>query len=125
MIVFSICDNGLPLPVACAFDTIFIKVLLPKIHIPEGFSPNGDGVNDYFVIKGIEAHPNNNLVIFNRWGNKVHEVNPYKNMWAGKSDVGLRVDSEELPIGSYFYVLDLGDDFDPPRIRKGTVYINR
>jgi gliding motility-associated-like protein len=90
--------------------------------IPEGFSPNGDGINDLFVIRGILYYPANTFVIFNRWGNKVYEASPYQNTWDGKSTMGLRVGGDDLPIGTYFYVLDLGDGSD---IYKGTIYLNR
>ena len=92
------------------------------LNIPEGFSPNGDGVNDVFVIRGMENYPNNTFVIFNRWGDKVYEANPYLNNWDGKSTTGLRVGGNELPIGTYFYVLDLGDG---SKAIKGTIYLNR
>jgi hypothetical protein len=36
-------------------------------NIPEGFSPNGDGINDLFVIRGILNYPNNTFVVYNRW----------------------------------------------------------
>ncbi len=90
--------------------------------IPEGFSPNGDGINDPFVIRGILHYPNNTFVIFNRWGNKVYETSHYQNTWDGRSSTGLRFGGDELPVGTYFYVLDLGDGSD---IFKGSIYLNR
>ena len=90
--------------------------------IPEGFSPNGDGINDLFVIRGILNYPNNAFVIYNRWGNKVFEASPYINTWDGRSMFGLRVGGDELPVGTYFYVLDLKDG---SAIYKGTIYLNR
>ncbi len=90
--------------------------------IPEGYSPNDDGINDLFVIRGIDNYPDNSIVIFNRWGNKVFEASPYKNTWDGKTTMGLRVGGDELPVGTYFYVLDLKNDQD---IIKGTIYLNR
>jgi gliding motility-associated-like protein/uncharacterized repeat protein (TIGR01451 family) len=90
--------------------------------IPDGFSPNGDGTNDLFVIRGIANYPKNTFVIFNRWGNKVFEASPYQNTWDGRSMFGLRVGGNELPIGTYFYVLDLKDGSS---IFKGTIYLNR
>ena len=90
--------------------------------IPEGFSPNGDGTNDVFVIRGIERYPNNTFVIFNRWGDKVFEASPYQNTWDGKATRGLRIGGDELPISTYFYLLDLGNGSD---VIKGTIYLNR
>jgi gliding motility-associated-like protein/uncharacterized repeat protein (TIGR01451 family) len=95
----------------------------PKdLFIPEGYSPNNDGINDYFVIRGIFNYPNNSIVIFNRWGNKVFEASPYQNNWDGKATMGLRFGGDELPVGTYFYLLDLGDGSE---IIKGTIYLNR
>lgn len=93
-----------------------------EFFIPEGFSPNGDGTNDLFVIRGILDYPGNTFVIFNRWGNKVYEASPYLNSWDGTCKFGLRVGSDELPIGTYFYILDLHNDSP---IYKGTIYLNR
>ncbi|PKP31157.1 MAG: hypothetical protein CVT99_09610, partial [Bacteroidetes bacterium HGW-Bacteroidetes-16] len=90
--------------------------------IPEGFSPNGDGTNDLFVIRGILYYPDNNIIIFNRWGNKVFEASPYQNTWDGKTTMGISVGGDELPVGTYFYLLDLDDGSE---VIKGTIYLNR
>ncbi len=91
-------------------------------NIPEGFSPNGDGINDLFVIRGIENYSNNTFVVFNRWGSKVFDASPYQNTWGGQSTKGVKVGSDELPVGTYFYTLKLGDGSDPI---KGTIYLNK
>lgn len=93
-----------------------------KVIIPAGFSPNADGENDVFVIKELDAYPNNSILIFNRWGNKVYEGKPYMNNWDGKNYWGLAIGGNDLPEGTYFYILDLGDGSD---VRKGYVYLKR
>ena len=105
-----------------AGDAINVTIKNPITVIPEGFSPNGDGVNETFNIDGIENYPKNVFEIFNRWGDKVYDAQPYENAWNGRSTLGLRVGGNELPVGTYFYVLDLGDGTPP---FKGTVYLNR
>lgn len=98
-------------------------LLVPtEFHIPEGFSPNNDGINDLFVIRGILNFPSNNFSIFNRWGVKVFQADGYKNTWDGSSGDGLKVGGNELPTGTYFYILDLGDE---SKVIKGTIYLNR
>ncbi len=90
--------------------------------IPEGFSPNLDGINDVFFIRGIDNFPNNTFIIFNRWGDKLFEASPYKNTWNGKATQGIRVGTDELPVGTYFYLLDLKNETP---VYKGTIYLNR
>jgi len=90
--------------------------------IPDAFSPNGDGINDLFVIRGIQNYPENKIVIYNRWGNKVFEASPYLNNWDGQATTGLRINGNDLPTGTYFYLLDLGDGTD---MIKGTIYLNQ
>jgi gliding motility-associated-like protein len=91
----------------------------PMFNIPEGFSPNGDGINDEWVIEGLNIlYPNNQLQIFNRWGAEVLNASPYDNDWDGRSDGS----GEQLPVGTYWYILDLGDDSEP---MKGFIYLNR
>ena len=93
-----------------------------SFNIPQGFSPNGDGVNDVFVIRGISKYPNNKLTIINRWGNVVFEKDNYDNTWDGKSTQGIRFGGDELPDGTYFYILDLGNNEKP---YKGFIYISK
>lgn len=90
--------------------------------IPDGFSPNGDEINDLFVMRGILSYPNNTFRIYNRWGNLVFEARPYQNTWNGKSTFGLRVGGDDLPEGTYFYLLNLGDGL---QVIKGTIYLKR
>jgi gliding motility-associated-like protein len=108
--------------------TIIINVsegnceVLVELDIPEGFSPNGDGMNDEFEIQGLnELYPNNSLQIFNRWGAEVLAASPYNNDWNGKAETGLNA-GEQLPVGTYWYILDLGNGADPI---MGFVYLNR
>ncbi len=98
-----------------------IETFPTDFNIPEGFSPNVDGINDLFVIRGILYYPNNTIVIYNRWGDKVFEASPYQNTWDGKTSMGLQVGGDKLPVGTYFYILDLGDGSD---VIKGTIYLN-
>ncbi|MGM0648483.1 MAG: gliding motility-associated C-terminal domain-containing protein, partial [Bacteroidota bacterium] len=97
-----------------------IELFPVYFFIPEGFSPNGDRINDLFVITGIEFYPENSIVIFNRWGDKVFKASPYRNTWDGTSTLGIS-NSDKLPVGTYFYLLDLGGD----NVIKGTIYLNR
>lgn len=99
-----------------------VATIPTDFFIPDGFSPNGDGINDTFVIRGISNYPNNEFTIFNRWGNKVFQASPYQNTWDGKSMFGLTIGGSDLPVGTYFYVLDLKDG--SPAF-KGTIYLNR
>jgi gliding motility-associated-like protein len=71
--------------------------------IYNGFSPNEDGVNDYFRIKNIELYPNNKLKVFNRWGNRVYETGSYTNARPWKAIYK----GTYLADGTYFYLLDV------------------
>lgn len=72
------------------------------LAIPQGYSPNSDGKNDFFVIHGIEAYPKNVLTIYNRWGNIVYSKEGYFNEWDGLSNNG-----EKLPDAAYFAILEV------------------
>lgn len=101
---------------------LFINSTNNKVRVPELFTPNNDGDNDYFVIEHLEEYPKNYLLIFNRWGNKVYEGKPYMNSWDGRNYFGPKVSGDLLPEGTYFYILDLGDG---STVKKGFIYLNR
>ncbi len=85
------------------------------VIIPESFTPDGDGINDQFVIEGIELFPNNTLKIFNRWGVLVFEESQYQNNWDGKTQSTFTINGDDLPTATYYYVFDTND------VNKGIV----
>ncbi|MEO0526487.1 MAG: gliding motility-associated C-terminal domain-containing protein, partial [Bacteroidota bacterium] len=93
------------------------------LNIFSEFSPNGDGVNEFFQIDCITRFPNNTLKVYNRWGNIVFETEAYANDWDGISNGRAVVNKgEKLPVGTYYYILDLGDGSRPI---ADWLYINR
>ena len=90
--------------------------------IPNGITPDGDGVNDFFQILGLRNYENNSLQVFNRWGNLVYKSKPYNNDWDGKCLEKGVVSGDKLPDGTYYYILELGDGFEG---RSGFVEIRR
>ncbi|MEO7081284.1 MAG: gliding motility-associated C-terminal domain-containing protein, partial [Flavobacteriales bacterium] len=64
-----------------------------------------DGNNDAFVVHGIDAYPENQITVFNRWGNVVFDQLHYSNEWRGENQQG-----QALPDGTYFVVLRLNAD---------------
>jgi len=102
-----------------------------EVIIPTGFSPNGDGIQDYWRITCLEKYPNARIEVYNRWGNLVYEKESYGNIsvhgqtdawWDGRSSHKWTVGSEKLPPGTYFYILDLKDGNTP---RNGYLFLNR
>lgn len=81
-----------------------------SIFIPEGFSPNGDGINDLFVIRGATGLTVS-LQVYNRWGHLVYQNADYHNDWDGKPNTGVTVSSDSygVPDGTYYYVINLSD----------------
>ncbi len=92
--------------------------------IPEAFSPNGDGVNDLFFIKGLKVFDKAQLIVFNRQGQVVFDSgNGYKNDWGGTNNGSMPGIGSDLPEGLYYYV------FKPNGLNKkdvtGNIYIKR
>lgn len=88
-------------------------------------SPNGDGFNDTFVIKGIEYYPTNTLKIFNRWGMLVFEKNKYDNSFSGYANTNEKsiAIKTQLPTGTYYYVLNYEDNAENKQ-KSGWLYIH-
>ncbi len=95
------------------------------ILIPDGFSPNNDGVNDAFTIRNLRAlYPNFKLEIYNRYGNLLYTGNNFVPDWNGTAtEGGVKMGGNQVPVGVYFYILEFNDG-----IRKavqGRVYLSR
>ncbi len=79
------------------------------LFIPEGFTPDGDGKNDVFYIKGLNGRPVK-LTIFNRWGNKVYEKSDYDNSWNGYVNTSaITLGSNKVPAATYYYIIEFLD----------------
>lgn len=103
-------------------DTMFITLNdCADLTIPDAFSPNGDGVNDTYVIDGLQFYPENTFEVFNRWGTQVLKRSPYNNNWDGRSEASLNW-GEELPESTYYYILDLGNG---DAAYTGYIYLKR
>jgi gliding motility-associated-like protein len=70
-------------------------------------TPNGDGANDFFILKIVEEYPSNKLVIFNRDGLIVYEKTDYRNEFNGIGNKKIIRKNQHLPAGVYFYILDI------------------
>ncbi len=80
------------------FDSIKVEIQDCELTIPNILTPNNDGKNDVYEIKNIDKYPNSQLMIFNRWGNKIYESSNYElkdNWWNGGN----------CPDGTYFFIL--------------------
>ena len=69
--------------------------------VPNIITPGLDGMNDELIIPCLANFPNNRLMVFNRWGDKVFDEAPYSNNWRGTFN------SQDLPQGTYYYILIL------------------
>jgi gliding motility-associated-like protein len=96
--------------------------------IPDGFSPNGDGTNDLFVIPAVNNAPNFEIEIYNRYGNVVYEYSNKGSLtpkWWDAFSNGrwtLNKDSKKVPVGTYFYIINFNDGNREPV--QGWVYVN-
>ena len=78
-----------------------VKVLVNKMpEVPNTFSPNGDGINDFWVIENLETYTNVTVTVFNRNGEKVFSSNGYASPWDGTYK------GSQLATGTYYYLID-------------------
>lgn len=91
--------------------TIILEVKVCDTEIPNIFSPNNDGINDIFFIRGWEGFPNSRLEIFNRWGGLVYDNDNYRSNWRG----------DDVADGTYFYIYYRSDG----EVFSGSVQIVR
>ena len=100
------------IPEGCTDSQSFV-VASSVCTIQKGISPNNDGDNDSFDLRGLNVKQ---LEIFNRYGKKVYSLANYTNEWKGQSDKG-----QELPDGTYYYVIDQNNG----ETKTGWIYINK
>jgi gliding motility-associated-like protein len=92
-------------------------------------SVDADGTNDEFFIAGIQDYPNNTVQIYNRWGVLVFEVEGYDNtskVFKGVSDGRVTINrGDELPEGTYYYILRYVTSSGENKDKAGYLYITR
>ena len=105
-LIYILCNEDCENQIVC--DTAMIQIVVPEgeIKVPNGITPNGDGTNDeliFDILNNPDAdYPDNEIIIFNRWGDIVYEAKPYNNDWNGVNMTG-----QELPHATYYYILRL------------------
>ena len=100
-------------------DTISLLVTVQGIVEFNAFSPNGDNINDNFSFENYGIS-DLSAVFYNRWGDKIYEINSPSESWNGVSMNGL-----EVPEGVYYYVLNATGEDGTPYKEKGSVTIYR
>jgi gliding motility-associated-like protein len=88
------------------WDTVTVYIY-PEIDIPSGFSPNGDGKNDYWVIDNIHQFPDCEVEVYNRWGEQLFYSKGYSTPWDGKYK------GQDVPVGTYYYIIRLNSKLYP------------
>jgi gliding motility-associated-like protein len=120
IIIGSGCESSVRLQV-----TVDLTSGCSELFIPDGFSPNNDGLNDEFYIKNInDLYPNFKLEIFNRYGNMVYKGNINTPNFNGKSTESTLIGKEVLPSGVYFYILYFNDATNKQPV-QGRLYLSR
>ena len=92
--------------------SVIVRVVdCDDISVPSAFSPNADGINDRLVIRNIYHFPNNEFIVYNRYGEVVYSRKGYDNSWGGI----------DVPTGVYYYTVDLGQG----KVYSGTITLIR
>ena len=107
---YEVCQGG-----TCDSATVELSVYCGELLVYNGLSPNGDGVNEEFTIRGLERYPNHEVMIFDREGRLMTSMRDYANDWTGD------VNGVPLTAGIYFYVIDLGNG----ETRSGYLQLSR
>ena len=79
--------------------TVFVNIPCDSLIAYDGFSPNSDGINDFFVIQGIQGIVGNEVTVYNRWGSRVFRARDYQNDWDGTFN------GRDLPDGDYYITI--------------------
>ena len=101
----------------CMVDTAFRIAAFTPDCVPNVFTPNGDDVNDVWLLEDAFFYSDSDVRVYNRYGKLVFKSVGHETPWDGKNQSGNDVED-----GAYFYVIDLGDEFDKI---KGSISIIR
>ncbi len=96
------------------------EVIIPEDESLYGFSPDGDGINEYWEIVGIENHPENTVTIFNRWGDAVFQIQNYDNnvnVFRGEANRLTKLGAGSLPSGTYFFDIQINGEHNLTKLR--------
>ena len=103
-LVYEVLSDG------CAMTTATVTLVIGRgidCEAPNIFTPNGDGMNDFFVVPCLlnrDDFPNSQVTIYNQWGDEVYRsATPYQNDWDGTYQ------GNQLPVATYFYIIEFGD----------------
>jgi gliding motility-associated-like protein len=102
-LIYKLCDNGVPSLCDTALVIIRVDRMEQPLTVNNAISPNGDGVNDEWIIQDIENYPVNMVKLFNRWGAEVWSRSGYDNryvIWRGENNLG-----DQLPSATYYYII--------------------
>jgi gliding motility-associated-like protein len=89
-------------------------VVRKKVFVPNAFSPNGDGINDVWVIRNLSDYPQSSVYVFDRYGRQVFSSQGYSTPWDGT------VNGRPVPAGTYYYVIHIKQG-EPPLTGSVTV----
>jgi gliding motility-associated-like protein len=90
----------------CVADDVSVTLTVPDLTIPQGVTPNGDNINDYFNIEGLQ-YTFNELVIINTGGAVVYRSEDYRSDDPLNAWTGLDLNGNEVPEGTYYYLLTI------------------
>jgi gliding motility-associated-like protein/uncharacterized repeat protein (TIGR01451 family) len=109
----------------------FITFTPEYLEIFNLVTPNGDGLNDFFEIRGVENFPNTFVRIYNRWGVLVFETENYENnvdsdrVFKGFSRGRITIQRNiRLPIGTYYYIINFRGENPGKSSYSGYLYLN-
>lgn len=90
-------------PDGCVSVDSVLVTMIPEVSAPSGFTPNGDGYNDVWVLGFVQLFPDMEVQVFSRWGEPLFHSKGYEVPWDGKYD------GKVVPMGTYYYVIELND----------------
>ena len=116
--------NGVGNATGCTEESFTTDIVFPELEETKyGFSPDGNGINDFWEIKGIQNFPDNVVSIYNRWGDLVFEIKGYDNssrVFSGQANKKTKMGAGRLPSGTYFFYIQINGSHN---LKKTTGFV--